>query len=46
MDVSAHLFQAGICLPSGSKLSEAEQDRVMDHLRHTLTMGKKSYAIA
>ena len=33
IDVSAHLFQAGICLPSGSNLSEAEQDRVINHLR-------------
>ena len=46
MDVSAHLFQAGICLPSGSNLSETEQDRVMDHLRHALTMGEKSHAFA
>ena len=46
MDVSALLFQAGICLPSGSNLSETEQDRVMDHLRHALTMGEKSHAFA
>ena len=38
-DVSVQLFQAGICLPSGSNLGEAEQDRVIDHLRHALTMG-------
>jgi dTDP-4-amino-4,6-dideoxygalactose transaminase len=46
MDVSAHLFQAGICLPSGSNLSEAEQDRVMNHLRHALTMGEERHAFA
>jgi dTDP-4-amino-4,6-dideoxygalactose transaminase len=46
MDVSAHLFNAGICLPSGSNLSEAEQDRVMGHLRHALTMGEERHAFA
>ena len=45
-DVSAHLFQAGICLPSGSNLSETEQDRVIDQLRHVLTMGMNSHAFA
>ena len=45
-DVSAHLFQAGICLPSGSNLSEAEQDRVINHLRHALTMGEERHAFA
>ena len=46
VDVSAHLFQAGICLPSGSNLSEAEQDRVINHLRHALTMGEERHAFA
>ena len=45
-DVSAHLFQEGICLPSGSNLSEAEQDRVIDHLRHALTRGEERHAFA
>ena len=45
-DVSAHPFQAGICLPSGSNLSETEQDRVIDQLRHVLTMGMNSHAFA
>ena len=45
-DVSAHLFRAGICLPSGSNLSEAEQDRVINHLRHALTMGEERHAFA
>ncbi len=41
-DVSARLFDSGICLPSGSNLSEGEQDRVIDQLRHALTMGRES----
>jgi len=45
-DVSRHLFQAGICLPSGSNLGDAEQDRVIDHLRHALTMGQERHAFA
>ncbi len=45
-DVSAQLFQAGICLPSGSNLSEAEQDRVIVRLRHALTMGEKRHALS
>lgn len=45
-DVPAYLFQTGICLPSGSNLTEAVQDRVMDHLRQVSIMGKKSHAIA
>lgn len=36
MDVSGQLFQAGVCLPSGSNLSEEQQDRVIVHLRRTL----------
>ncbi|MCG2595219.1 aminotransferase class I/II-fold pyridoxal phosphate-dependent enzyme [Ramlibacter sp. XY19] len=35
-DVSAHLFEAGICLPSGSNMSEAQQERVIDQLRRVL----------
>ena len=46
VDVSADLFQAGICLPSGSNLSEAEQNRVINHLRHALTMGEERHAFA
>ena len=45
-DVSANLFRAGICLPSGSNLSEAEQNRVINHLRHALTMGEERHAFA
>jgi dTDP-4-amino-4,6-dideoxygalactose transaminase len=45
-DVSAALFQAGICLPSGSNLSEEQQDRVIDHLRHALTMAEGNHVPA
>lgn len=46
MDVSANLFQSGICLPSGSNLSEEQQDRVIAHLRHTLLMAEDCSALA
>jgi len=35
-DVSAGLFEAGLCLPSGSNLSAAQHERVIEHLRHAL----------
>lgn len=35
-DVSARLFDSGICLPSGSNLTDAEFDRVVSHLRRLL----------
>ncbi len=35
-DISEDLFRSGICLPSGSNMSEIEQDRVIDHLRNVL----------
>jgi len=31
-DISTELFNAGLCLPSGSSLSESEQDRIIDIL--------------
>ncbi|MES2190292.1 MAG: DegT/DnrJ/EryC1/StrS family aminotransferase [Pseudomonadota bacterium] len=37
MDVSEKLFRSGICLPSGSNMSEIEQDRVIDHLRNAIS---------
>lgn len=37
-DVSARLFASGICLPSGSNLTEEEQDRVILLLRRALLM--------
>lgn len=45
-DVSTHLFQAGMCLPSGSNLTEAEQDRVIDHVRHAITMSEERHVFA
>ncbi len=35
-DVSQKLFHSGICLPSGSNMTELEQDRVIDHLRNVI----------
>ncbi|MES2360474.1 MAG: DegT/DnrJ/EryC1/StrS family aminotransferase [Pseudomonadota bacterium] len=46
MDVSQRLFQSGICLPSGSNLSEAQQDRVIDHLRHVIATMEDRRAVA
>jgi dTDP-4-amino-4,6-dideoxygalactose transaminase len=35
-DVSARLFERGICLPSGSSLTEAQHARIADHLRRAI----------
>jgi dTDP-4-amino-4,6-dideoxygalactose transaminase len=35
-DVAARLFEAGICLPSGSNLADEQIARVIDHLRRAL----------
>lgn len=35
-DVSARLFEVGLCLPSGSNMSEAQLARVIEHLRRVL----------
>jgi dTDP-4-amino-4,6-dideoxygalactose transaminase len=35
-DEAASLFASGICLPSGSNLSEAQQSRVITHLRQAI----------
>ena len=32
-DVSARLFEAGVCLPSGSNMSNEQIQRVIDYLR-------------
>lgn len=37
-DVSAQLFQHGLCLPSGSSLTPAQQTRVITSLRQALTV--------
>ena len=46
LDVSRHLFETGLCLPSGSNLSEAQQDRVIAHLRRVLTSSLDTRALA
>lgn len=46
VDISADLFRTGICLPSGSNLDAAQQDRVIDHLRHVLLMTEGRRALA
>jgi dTDP-4-amino-4,6-dideoxygalactose transaminase len=38
VDVSAGLFEAGICLPSGSNMTSAQQDRVIGDLRRALSL--------
>jgi len=45
-DVAARLFNSGICLPSGSNLTEQQQDRVIEHLRNALTMIENKRAFA
>ena len=37
-DVAAQLFDAGVCLPSGSNLTPAQQDRVIGQLRRALAL--------
>lgn len=34
--VSELLFETGLCLPSGTSMTDAEQDRIIDTLRHAL----------
>ncbi len=45
-DVSARLFEAGICLPSGSNLTDAQLERVVDHLRRALLLAEDGRAAA
>jgi pyridoxal phosphate-dependent aminotransferase EpsN len=35
-DVSAELFEKGLCLPSGSNLSENDQNRIIDIILDTI----------
>lgn len=35
--VDAHLFANGLCLPSGSNMSDAQQDEVIGHIQRVLT---------
>ena len=45
-DVSAGLFAAGICLPSGSNLTAGQQARVIEQLRRALALAEKGRAVA
>jgi len=45
-DVSARLFDSGICLPSGSNLTDDQLSRVIDHLRRALTLAEDRRAAA
>ncbi len=46
VDVSARLFDSGICLPSGSNLTPEQQDRVIQLLRRALAMAEDRHALA
>jgi dTDP-4-amino-4,6-dideoxygalactose transaminase len=43
-DVSAGLFEAGICLPSGSNLTAEQQGRVIEQLRRALAEDRRAAA--
>ena len=43
-DVGADLFEAGICLPSGSNLTPEQQGRVVDQLRRALAEDRRAAA--
>ncbi len=45
-DVSASLFETGICLPSGSNLTDLQLRRVLDHLRRALALAEDGRAAA
>lgn len=45
-DVSARLFEAGLCLPSGSNLADEQLVRVIDHLRRALVRAEALGAAA
>jgi dTDP-4-amino-4,6-dideoxygalactose transaminase len=45
VDVSRTLFETGVCLPSGSNLTEEQQDRVIAHLRLVLTSQEERRAL-
>ena len=45
-DVCAGLFEAGICLPSGSNLTAAQQARVIEQLRRALALAEDGRAAA
>jgi dTDP-4-amino-4,6-dideoxygalactose transaminase len=43
--VAAALFENGLCLPSGSSLTDAEQDRVIDLVRRAFRMARRPAAV-
>jgi dTDP-4-amino-4,6-dideoxygalactose transaminase len=43
-DVGAGLFEAGICLPSGSNLTPEQQGRVIEQLRRALAEDRRAAA--
>jgi dTDP-4-amino-4,6-dideoxygalactose transaminase len=45
-DVSARLFESGICLPSGSNLTPEQQSRVIEQLRRALALAEETRAMA
>ncbi len=45
-DVSARLFEGGICLPSGSNLTDVQIGRVIDQLRRAITVQEDARAPA
>jgi dTDP-4-amino-4,6-dideoxygalactose transaminase len=45
-DVSSGLFHHGLCLPSGSNTSQAQQDLVVTHLRRALAQSESLCATA
>jgi dTDP-4-amino-4,6-dideoxygalactose transaminase len=45
-DVAGGLFEAGICLPSGSNLTAEQQSRVIEQLRRALAVAKEVHASA
>jgi dTDP-4-amino-4,6-dideoxygalactose transaminase len=45
-DVSARLFDAGLCLPSGSNMADEQLERVIDHLRRALVRAEALGAAA
>jgi dTDP-4-amino-4,6-dideoxygalactose transaminase len=44
-DVSRHLFDSGVCLPSGSNMAPEQIERVIDHLRHALAVTGEACAL-
>ncbi|HSV46248.1 MAG TPA: aminotransferase class I/II-fold pyridoxal phosphate-dependent enzyme, partial [Ramlibacter sp.] len=43
-DVAAGLFESGVCLPSGSNLTDAQLERVVVHLRRALQLAEDGRA--